>query len=56
MAKMDKFGFISGRGSKQRADNITRVLNKSLLRTGNKYKATTLKSGTKYKPTISKKK
>jgi len=56
MAKMDKFGFFSGRGSKQRADRITRFLNKSFSLTGDKYGAKTLKSGKEYKPIINKKK
>ena len=58
MAKMDKFGFFRGRGSKQRADKITRSLNKSFKLTGGGYKAYTMKgiSTRGYRPTIEKKK
>ncbi|MCP4269330.1 MAG: hypothetical protein GY777_27795 [Candidatus Brocadiaceae bacterium] len=56
MAKMDKHGFFTGRGSKQKADKITRFLNKSFKLTGGKYKAITLKSGKSYTPLIEKKK
>jgi hypothetical protein len=56
MAKMDKHGFFTGRGSKQKADKITRFLNKSFKLTGGKYKARTLKAGKSYTPLIEKKK
>ena len=52
MAKMDKFGFFSGRGAKQRAMSITKSLNRSFRLTGGKYKASTLRIGKEYRPII----
>ena len=52
MARMDKFGFFSGRGAKQRADRITRSLNRSFRLSGGKYKASTLRIGKEYRPII----
>ena len=58
MARIDKFGWIRGRGSKQKASKIVRNLNKMFGGTGDKYKASLLggKGSRGYYPLIEKRK